>query len=75
MQKKPETQRKTLTKKDVEKYLKNPGRCPYCGSTHIGVTDQIEADGSVGTQEVVCNTAGCERSWLDVYTLTGIQEQ
>jgi len=46
-------------------YLKNPNRCPYCGS------DNIEADGFDGEgNEVWC--FDCKHSWFDAYTLTDL---
>lgn len=67
------TNEKKLTKKDIKRYLKHPGRCPYCGSPDI-TGKSIDVDGSVATQEVGCDASGCDRSWMDVYSLTGIQE-
>ncbi len=62
----------TLTKKQVQKYCENDTLCPYCDS------DQVEGDGQVLTesghayQDVQCK--GCEKTWTDEYTLTGIVE-
>lgn len=56
-----------LTKKDIKKYLRNPGKCPFCGSWDI-VGNSIEMDGSHTWQEVDCSN--CDAAWRDVYALT-----
>lgn len=65
--------KKSLTKKDIKRYLKNPGKCPYCGSKDI-TGKSIDVDGEHATQEVGCDAIGCGGSWIDVYTLTGVME-
>ena len=68
----PSTEKKSLTKQEIRRYLKNPGKCPYCGSKDI-TGKSIDVDGERATQEVICEA--CQRSWLDVYTLTGVMEE
>lgn len=63
---------RSLTPAAREQYVKHAyGKCPYCGSRDI-VGDSLEVDGNQVTQPVSCSE--CERSWTDVYTLTGIDE-
>ena len=66
-------EKKKLTRQDVKRYLKNSGKCPYCGSPDI-TGKSIDVDGPVATQEVGCDAKDCGRSWTDVYTLTGVME-
>lgn len=52
----------------IEQYVALGGiRCPFCGSQDI-VGGPFEADAGGATQEVDCSR--CDKSWLDVYTLT-----
>mgnify|MGYP001612083688 CR=1 FL=1 len=65
--------KESLTKQDIKRYLKTPSKCPYCGSPDI-TGKSIDVDGSTATQEVGCDANDCGRSWIDVYTLTGVME-
>ena len=59
-----------LTNKQKRDYIKTGGViCPYCGSYHID-TDQLEMGEKV-YQGCRCR---CGKSWTDIYTLTGIEE-
>lgn len=63
---------RALSPEERDNYVKRDcGRCPYCQSHDI-VGDSLEVDGNQVTQGVSCSE--CERSWTDVYTLTGIEE-
>jgi len=60
----------SLTSKQKQEYIRSGGvRCPYCGSSHID-TDRLEMVEMV-YQECRCR---CGKSWSDIYTLTGIEE-
>lgn len=62
---------KKLTKKQIEKYLKQHGiGCPYCGGDIEG--NSIDVDDGGASQKIHC--LDCGRRWLDTYTLTGIIE-
>jgi hypothetical protein len=60
-----------LTKKQVEKYLKNSGRCPKCGSGAIS-GEEVNIEGDTAVQEMGCDDCGAR--WYDTYTLTGVAE-
>lgn len=60
-----------LTQEQIQMYLAAGGlRCPYCGSTQIQ-GNEWNADSGSATQEVGCND--CDESWLDVYSLVGVE--
>ena len=52
-------------------YLRDTGKCPYCGSTSI-TGESVEIDGASASQEISC--AECERRWRDVYRLAKVEE-
>jgi len=58
-------------KLNKEKYLKNPGNCPYCGSEDI-VGESIEIEGATSKQKVSCSD--CYKEWNDIYTLSDVEE-
>lgn len=60
-----------MTKKQKEAYLKNPEKCPYCGSTVISA-DPMEVDEKHAWREVECSN--CQETWNDVYTLTDVED-
>jgi DNA-directed RNA polymerase subunit RPC12/RpoP len=60
-----------LTKKQVEKYLKDSSRCPKCGSRAIS-GNEISIEGDTAVQELGCYD--CSAEWEDTYTLTGVAE-
>ena len=59
-----------MTKKQKATYLRNPTRCPLCGSDAI-TADCIEADAATAWSIVSC--ADCGASWQDIYTLTDVK--
>lgn len=59
-----------LTPLQKQQYLKNPSRCPYCGSGDI-IGGHIEVDSAEAWQTIECED--CLRSWNDIYTLTNIE--
>lgn len=64
---------KTLTASQRAAYVRNGyAACPYCKNRDI-VGDSLEVDGNQVVQDVSCSA--CERTWTDVYTLTGIEEK
>jgi len=53
-------------------YLKNPGVCPYCGSSDVQ-SDGIEpVDMRQASDHVVC--LNCNGEWRDNYTMTSVTE-
>jgi len=60
-----------LTKKQQKEYIGSNHKCPYCHSTNISGW-RIETDDGEAYQPITCNE--CEKSWNDLYTLTGIEE-
>jgi hypothetical protein len=62
-----------MTPNMQKKYLKDKGAiCPFCGSHEIEASSfEVEENGTA-SQRVYCN--GCDRSWDDLYTLTGAEE-
>lgn len=66
----------TLTDRDIESYISIQGvRCPYpdCGSDdlYVGLC-KSESDGKI-RQSVQCTH--CNRTWYDIYTLSGVEEE
>jgi hypothetical protein len=60
-----------LTNRQKQEYIRIGGiRCPYCGSGQINTT--LRHKGEEIHQECLCL---CEKSWTDLYTLTGIKEK
>jgi len=60
-----------LTNQQKQEYIKTGGvRCPYCGSRHIDVEGPEMSEKVY--QECRCR---CGKSWTDLYTLTGIEEE
>lgn len=63
-----------LPKEQREAYLTKRGvACPYCGNTDIeGAVTESDHDGSY-RQRITCHV--CGKQWVDVYTLTEIEEE
>jgi transposase-like protein len=62
-----------LTKEKIQNYIKNNGLiCPYCGSSSIHISSEIEVHREMAYQNVKC--IDCEKEWTDEFTLTGITE-
>jgi transcription elongation factor Elf1 len=59
-----------LTKEQIEKYLKNPYHCPFCGSEDITALPLSGEDNVLGV--VVCND--CGKNWEDEYKVVGVSE-
>jgi len=59
---------------DAEKqaYLNASAYCPWCKSTKIIAEGQLEIELIQASQRIRCY--GCKRVWLDIYTLTDIEE-
>ena len=56
-----------------QKYLRNEGsKCPYCGEETIEGHGSVEIDNGRAWQKVGCTE--CENNWIDIYTLTGMQQ-
>ena len=52
-------------------YIKSGGvKCPFCGEAGIAGGAYDTGDAGVVTQEVCCDI--CERTWTDIFTLTGV---
>lgn len=58
-----------MTRQDKQKYLMNPGTCPFCGSNDVD-GQAIDVDGDKVTQAVSCC---CGAAWVDYYTLVDIE--
>ena len=55
-------------------YVKNGGnRCPFCKSENIEGIHAPNIDSGYCWQEIYC--CDCEKSWQDLYTLTGFQKE
>lgn len=66
-------ERQPLTREQKRTYLKRSGtHCPYCDDNQVEGVSGVEIDGGGAWQRVRCTN--CHKEWLDVYTLTGIQE-
>lgn len=64
-----------LTKAQKEKYLKKYGNvCPYpsCKSEDLRTIGRPKADGKHASQDIQC--LGCGKMWIDIYTLSDIEE-
>jgi len=62
-----------LTPAQKEKYLKDPVRCPYCGTFDILSLGPMEWLDEKHTSETI-SCLKCGKHWLDQYTLTDITE-
>jgi len=61
-----------LTKEQIQKYIVKFGlKCPYCGEPTLE-GDHVEITGGGANQKISCGN--CEKTWFDIYTLTGIEE-
>lgn len=61
-----------LTEKQKLDYLKDPTKCPFCGSGQM----QSDSDNNGETpshQNFRCDCAVCKRSWVEVYKLERIE--
>ncbi len=59
-----------MTTPDFAAYLDSPNHCPYCGEHDNIMGGETNFDGNYATLEVEC--AGCEKTWSDLYTLSGV---
>lgn len=59
----------SLTEEKKAEYLKNPNRCPYCGSDNIQA-DHFDPEGKYVPVECL----DCEREWREIYKLVDIEE-
>jgi hypothetical protein len=61
-----------LTDQQKQAYVKNPTKCPYCGSNDIeGEVTENDCDGNY-RQRITCHA--CGKWWVDVFTLATIEE-
>lgn len=62
----------SLTKKQIKQHVSTGGTsCPYCNLDNINMYDQdIPSNQIIG--KVSCDD--CGKQWLDIYTLTSIEE-
>lgn len=58
--------------KTTVKYLKNPNKCPYCGSYNI-TANPATFDDFGGTRPVECEN--CRKEWIEKFEITGIVEE
>lgn len=61
---------RNLTKKRIEKYLINPNKCPFCGSTLLVVTDTDFINDTVIDRLITCD--GCSETFIEKYKLETI---
>ncbi len=62
-----------LTKEQKADYVRGGGkRCPYCASDDIEAAGQCEAIDTWASLIVECNT--CEKCWVEIFTLSDIEE-
>lgn len=60
-----------------KQYIKGMGQmCPFCGHSNVACTDCVDTDdadefGSI-TLPMMCNEGGCNKQWVEVYTLARI---
>lgn len=59
-----------LKKKAKEQYLRNPSRCPFCGTNNITASEGENVLPLKYVQQVKC--LKCKEEWKDVFTLTDI---
>ena len=52
-------------------YLKKPSLCPYCKSDELDIIG-TDSDDSVKEDTVSCLV--CDKTWIDVYTLTDVRD-
>lgn len=59
-----------MTKKEKQKYIKDPTVCPKCGSINI-CSDPVEADGGYAWSNVEC--LDCEAVWKDAWEVVDVE--
>jgi hypothetical protein len=65
--------RKKITPKVAKEYVEGYGsECPFCDSEDIVGGETNYGAGEIW-QDVLCNS--CEKEWVDIYTLTGVEEK
>jgi len=63
---------KKLTEKKKAKYLEQGGaKCPHCNSGNLQ-GDSLQSDGGYVWQDIEC--LDCDMQWVDVYSLTDIDD-
>jgi hypothetical protein len=56
-----------------EKYLKEPEQCPYCDAGDLSSQEMVQTKAQL-RGEVSCPNPKCLRAWVEVFTLTDIEE-
>jgi hypothetical protein len=65
------TKQLTLTQAAASKYLTSGGiDCPYCGGEDTVVQDLVNCESGVAE----CKCSHCEREWIELWRMYGIQE-
>lgn len=54
-----------------EEYVRNPTRCPVCGSKEI-TTGYTDYDLTLAWTSVRCEEESCRAYWTEYWTLTGV---
>ncbi len=54
-----------------DRYLAQPDRCPYCGSSDL-TGGSLTVDNGSCSQRIWCSD--CDHSWYDCYALVGFTE-
>ena len=64
-----------LTDQQKSIYLEqHPEQCPFCRSEDIDTLETFDGENTIGLKQYrACNN--CKRSWIDYYTLTGVEEE
>ena len=58
-------------KERQDRYLAQPDRCPYCGSSDL-TAGSLTMDRGTCSQRIWCSD--CDHSWYDCYALVGFTE-
>ena len=61
----------SMTEEQLATYLAEPNICPFCESNNLD-TEGFSPGHNTVSQDVIC--LECEESWVDQYTLTGVDD-
>ena len=51
-------------------YLANPECCPFCASTNIDASAQVNFEDKQAWRQVACND--CNKEWIEEFGLVGV---
>ena len=67
-----------MNKEQIDKYIKNPDHCPFCGADTIDTADYgFEGTDEKGTEPFIwneCSCLSCNKQWKEIYTLKTIKD-